>query len=417
MLQQLLLAFSDYLHSNQFRDLARHPDFPCAFTRERKLPLPALVAVLLSGMRKSIQAELDEFFAHLEQRAQLARHVSERAFFSARAKLRASAIPSLNAWLVQQADSRGFVPRWHGRRLVAADASTLKFGHRASHVPRAASTEQIAFGLYLPGAEMMLAASLHSIHENERQMLFQHLDLLTCDDVLLMDRGYPCRWLVALLNQRGIGFCMRVEKAGNSGFACVRDFLRSGLQEQIVTLPAPSKVDAEAYECPAVPQTVRLVRHVASTGKVRVLMTNLLDTQRFPAIDFGDLYHQRWRIEEAFKRLKHRLNLEHVSGLSQLAAMQDFAAKIICDNLQALVTAAATEQFPILSTRRINRGYAHTVLKPLLPSLLLHCADVADMLVDAMALIARKTYFFKTGQSKPRTAQPKPHKPMTQKPC
>ncbi len=43
-----------------------------------------------------------------------------------------------------------------------------------------------------------------------------------------------------------------------------------------------------------------------------------------------------WQTEEAFKRLKHRLNLEHVSGLSQLAAMQDFAAKIVCDNLQAL---------------------------------------------------------------------------------
>ncbi|WP_435382740.1 transposase [Crenobacter oryzisoli] len=34
-------------------------------------------------------------------------------------------------------------------------------------------------------------------------------------------------------------------------------------------------------------------------------MTNLLDAQAFPAADFGALYHQRWRIEEAFKRLKH----------------------------------------------------------------------------------------------------------------
>lgn len=60
-------------------------------------------------------------------------------------------------------------------------------------------------------------------------MLFQHLDLLNCGDLLLMDCGYPCRWLVAVLNQRGIGFCMRVEKAGNAGFAWVRDFLRSDL--------------------------------------------------------------------------------------------------------------------------------------------------------------------------------------------
>jgi len=120
--------------------------------------------------------------------------------------------------------------------------------------------------------------------------------------------------LPALLTKRGISFCVRVEKAGNGGFACVRDFLRSGLNEQVVELRAPDHHDAVDYECDRQPTTVRLVRHVASTGKIRVLMTNLFDAVRFPATIIGDLYHQRWRIEEAFKRLKHRLALEHVTG-------------------------------------------------------------------------------------------------------
>lgn len=282
-LQQLLSSFSTHLHSADFLKQARHANHPQAFTRKRKWPLPALVAVLLGGMRKSAQAELDEFFGHIEQQAGLLRHVSERAFFGARSKLAATAIPTLNDWLVREADAAGFVPRWHGLRLVAADASTLRFGHRASHVPRAACADQIAFGQFLPGAEMMLAASLHSVHENERQMLFQHLDRLSSGDVLLMDRGYPCRWLVSALIQRGIHFCMRVEKAGAGGFNCVRDFLRSGEQERVVTLPAPDNRDAADFECPATPQTVRLVRHGASTGKVRVLMTNLFDSLQFPA--------------------------------------------------------------------------------------------------------------------------------------
>ena len=417
-LASLFSAFSAFLHSPQFRDLACHVESPNAFRRRRKLPLPALVAVMLTGMRKSVQTELDEFFAHLKQQAQLVHHVSEQAFAKARAKLSATAIPDLNDWLIEQADAAGHIPRWHGRRLVAADGSLLRFGRRASHVKRAASTDQIAFGLYLPGAELMLAASLHSIHENERQMLFQHLDRLSAHDVLLMDRGYPCRWLVALLIARGIGFCMRVEREGNGGFACVRDFLRSDKDEQIVTLPAPDRRDAADYECPAQPQTVRLVRHVASTGKVRVLMTNLLDEAEFPAAEFVDLYHQRWRIEEAFKRLKHRLNLEHVSGLSQLAAMHDFAAKILCDNLQALVTAAASTAVPLPPTRRINRAAAHSILKPLLPALLL-CADATARLLDALQLIASRTYSHRPGvvKSKPRIKRPKQHKSMSQKPC
>ena len=415
-LPSIFAGFSEHLHSPQFHAQARHADHPNAFCRQRKLPLQSLVAAMLGGMRKSVRAELDEFFGHLEQAAQLVRKVSERAFSRARAKLAATAIPALNDWLVARADGAGFVPRWHGWRLVAADASTLRFGLRASTVADPASADQIAFGLFLPGAELMLAASLHSVHENERQMLFQHLDRLGPGDLLLMDRGYPCRWLPAALNRRGIAFCMRVERAGNAGFACVRDFLRSGLAEAVVTLGAPDRRDCADYECPPGPQTVRLVRHVASTGKVRVLMTNLLDAVRFPAALFGDLYHRRWRIEEAFKRLKHRLNLEHVSGLSQLAVMQDFAARVLCDNLQTLTATAAHEQAQLPEHERINHAYAHTALKPLLPALLLGRATAAQ-LQALLALIASVTYRHRPGASKPRAQQPKPHKSMTQKPC
>jgi hypothetical protein len=56
------------------------------------------------------------------------------------------------------------------------------------------------FGLFLPGPDLMLAASLHSVHERgERQFLIEHLDRLSPDDLLLLDRGYPCRWLAAVL--------------------------------------------------------------------------------------------------------------------------------------------------------------------------------------------------------------------------
>ena len=137
-LPSLFTAFSAHLHSPQFRDAARHADAGNAFVRRRKLPLPELIAVMLTGMRKSIQTELDEFFAHLQQQAQLVRHVSEQAFSKARAKLSATAIPSLNDWLVARADADGFVPRGRQLRLVAADASTLRLDWYASHVARAA---------------------------------------------------------------------------------------------------------------------------------------------------------------------------------------------------------------------------------------------------------------------------------------
>ena len=145
-------------------------------------------------------------------------------------------------------------------------------------------------------------------------------------------------------------------------------------------------------------------------------MTNLMAATRFPANAFGDLYHQRWRIEEAFKRLKHRLSLEHVTGLSQQAVEQDVAAKILCDNRQALTAAAAHAEANLSDSARINHAFVHTALKPLLPALLLG-KSVAKLLKGLLSLLVRKTHSHKKGQSKHRKPGPKPHKFMTQKCC
>jgi hypothetical protein len=95
--------------------------------------------------------------------------------------------------------------------------------------------------------------------------------------------------------------------------------------------------------------------------------------------------------------------------LSHQAVLQDFAAKIFCDNLEALITRAAQSEHPIAQNRRINRAYAHTVLRPLLPALLLGHA-IAELLQQAMELIVRHTI-------KHREGLPKPHKFMALKPC
>ena len=117
----------------------------------------------------------------------------------------------------------------------------------------------------------------------------------------------------------------------------VSAFLRSGASEAIVTLPAPNRPDAADYELERAPVTVRLIRMVTPEGRVRVLATSLLDASNCPAAEFGALYHQRWRVEEAFRRIKHRIDLESVSGLSWLAHQQDLAAKILNDNLSSLL--------------------------------------------------------------------------------
>ena len=123
-LLSLFVDLAARIRSAEFLLHAAHPEHPNAFTRQRKLPLPALVALMLSGMRKSIQSELDELFAQLNNQ------VSEQAFAQARAKLSLTAIPLPNDRVIGRAEHYGFVPRWNGLRLVAAPLYSTRESER-----------------------------------------------------------------------------------------------------------------------------------------------------------------------------------------------------------------------------------------------------------------------------------------------
>lgn len=56
VLTTLFQDFAAHLCSTEFLLAARHTDHPTAFSRRRKLPLATLVAIMLTGMRMSIQA-------------------------------------------------------------------------------------------------------------------------------------------------------------------------------------------------------------------------------------------------------------------------------------------------------------------------------------------------------------------------
>ncbi|WP_157007748.1 hypothetical protein [Xenophilus azovorans] len=68
--------------------------------------------------------------------------------------------------------------------------------------------------------------------------------------------GYPAGWLVALLNERGIRYSMRCDKAN---WVAMRALLSSGKDHATVTLKAPDRQDALAYECSGQAPQVRLV--------------------------------------------------------------------------------------------------------------------------------------------------------------
>lgn len=399
----IFLDFIDYLQSAELRDASRIK--PNAFTRQRTLTFPVLLTAMMSGFKASVQTELNAFFAHLANQADLQRHVSAQAFSKARKQFSHSVFSKLNRRLIRQVSSRLAVPRWNGLRVVAADASKMRL--YLQDISHRFVREAIAFALYLPGVEMTLSAELYHPTVGERQMLFEHLLHLDSKDLLVLDRGYPARWLIAYLCQHGIAFCMRVDQ---TGFVAVRDFLRSGADQQIVTIRKPNQQDCRDYLCQPMPCTVCLIRIVTPNGRLYVVMTSLLDQATYPAADFAALYHSRWRIEEAFKRLKHRMALENTSGLTGLSAQQDFGAKVLADNLHALAVLEAEACEPIRTGYKINRTAAFSHLKRCLPRWLLRALPTLAQGLCVLGELAKNLIRVETNASKPRPKHPKPHR-------
>ncbi|MBB6582008.1 IS4 family transposase [Ralstonia solanacearum] len=404
----------------------RHVADPRHFSRRRILDFSTLICWFLSIPRAAVQTELDRFFGVLRNQADLVRSVSAQALSKARQNLPLVVFTDLTQHLLGLVQRHIDIPLWHGLRVVAADGSDLRLTSRDA-TRRVIQCAKV-FALYLPGRlEMMLRASLYDTNTGERQMLFEHLDLLGKGDLLVLDRGYPASWLVAALQMRSIGFCMRIDNAGGNA---VRSFVRSGACDAIVTLPAPNRADATDYEVQRAPVTVRLIRCTTPQGLVRVLATNLLDANTWPADDFSALYHQRWRIEEAFKRIKHRLDIEAVTGLSWHTHEQDLAAKVLADNLAALLCLdalgereghidAAAPHVLRTSTgtlHKLNRTRACAAIRQSLPRWL--CSDVLPSIDDLTRLLhqlATNVIRFVPGRNRPRPPQPKPHKPFAAK--
>jgi hypothetical protein len=130
-------------------------------------------------------------------------------------------------------------------------------------------------------------------------------------------------------------FCSRISC---TKWKVVRKFFRSGLPEKIIELPihATSVARCKQMGVDMTSLKLRLIR-IENNGKVAVLITSLIDIQRYPIGIFNDLYHQRWPVEEDYKAIKCRMDLENFSGKSPLSVYQDFHAKVFAKNLVALM--------------------------------------------------------------------------------
>jgi hypothetical protein len=321
------------------------------FSRERKLTIRNLI-VLIINFRSSVQRELDSFFKAVSKSDFKIREVIKGAFTQAMAKLNPWAFKRLNEVAVDTFYKGAEIYQWYKMRVLAVDGTRLVLPNHPSIVeefgvhkfgPKADSERSLAMGsmLYDVLNQITLDAQISPYASSERDLLEAHLDKVQTGDLLLLDRGYPCFWLLFLLKARGIEYCVRLK---DDWWLKVKDFTQSDELERIVTFSLPKKDRKKLAAFPHMQDatlTCRLIKIVLETGEKEILCTSLTDTEKYLYKEFDSLYHYRWNEEEAYKLLKSRIEMENFSGKTAKAVKQDFHAKVF------LMTLCAAYAHPI----------------------------------------------------------------------
>ena len=336
------------------------------FTRNRKLPFNLLVLLLLNFVKCSYQDELDELFQAINRSDVAKRVVSKAALSKSRMKLKFEAFIELNRHLCGFFYEHFQTKTWFGHRLVAIDGSTVRLpntekiaehfgiwkGRKGDSCPIARVSQ-----MFDPINKISIDAIISPKKKGERELVVQHCSNLLSTDLLLLDRGYPAFWLFTLILSLGANFCARISW---KKWKVARKFYHSGLNEKIIELPA---TPASVAKCLALgldikPIKLRLIRVVPPSGEEVILITSLIDTDSYPHEVFMELYHQRWPVEEDYKAMKCRVELENFSGKSVLSIYQDFHAKFFSKNLTSTLVFSSQET---VTRSDANKKYAYQI--------------------------------------------------------
>ena len=308
--------------------------------------------MLLRGVKSSLQRELDSFFKVVLTSDYNIRAVTKGALSQSRSKLKPEAFKEINDVACCSFYADAPYRKWHGHRVLSVDGSRLHLPNHASvkeefgeyHVGGHGSTPvsmALISLLYDPLNLLTTDSQIGAWSESEQNLLLRHTDKLQSGDLLLADRGYPGIYLFYLLRSKGVDFCFRMKE---DWWLPVRSFVDSGQKETIVEFTLPKKdikkpLGNDFKSEP--PVRCRLVLVELENGEKEILCTSLIDTRRYPYDSFKGLYHLRWGVEEGYKLLKERLDMEDFSGKTAKAIKQDFHAKIL------MMTLCAALSFPI----------------------------------------------------------------------
>lgn len=287
----------------------------------------------------------DEYEKHGIKTAQ-AKVYAASSVCEARQKLPEDIFKELNALLLSKynQDEERLLSGKH--RVFAIDGTRLNlprdmvdFGYKRTNKD-AYYPQGLMSSLYNVNTQIVHDFCLYK-HMNERLCAAKHLKTLKAGDVVIFDRGYFSYLMLHQCKDEGVHPIFRISV--NLANKEIQSFLISDEEEAIVhytpSITVKNHLKKQGYNLSFDSINLRLIKHFIE-GELHLYGTTLMG-QEYPKTLFGDLYHDRWNIEELYKVCKCLLNLEMFSAKSDRGLKQEIYAHFVLINLARLFSNAS----------------------------------------------------------------------------
>jgi hypothetical protein len=293
--------------------------------------------------------------------------------------------------------------RWLGHRVLDVDGSTVTMPDTPANQAEYPQLSGQRRGCGFPIARIVVVFSLavgtvveaalgkYQGKQTGENSLFRTLHpLLQQGDVVLADRYYSGWFDLALLLQRGVHSVVRKHQLRASDFRTGR---RLGRDDHLVRWGKPQRtawMSPDQYEALPDSLCVREVRvRVEQKGfrtQELIVVTTLLDPEKYSAAEVAKLYRRRWQAELNLRSLKIVLQMDHLRCQEPHRVRNEFFMHLVAYNLIRKVMALAASKAGVEPWTVSFKGALQTMDK-LLPLLNTGIAidDWCDALLEAIA--------------------------------
>ena len=302
---------------------------PKDFIRNRKLSFSMNILLILSALKHSIQTGIDQFLIDTDA---VFDTYSKQAFSKGRQRILPEAFLELHKKSVEFFYNEADYETYSGHRVLAVDGSKINLPYNRELLDiygSQKSTNGLIQSLVSCLTDVMNNVIIDGImapfDSSERELAKQNItnsvNMLTDNDIILFDRGYPSSELMQFLDKNGSKYIMRCDAT------FLGRILKTHIENDFVT--------THKFVKSGITLTFRVVRFPISDGTTEILVTNILD--EFDIADFKQLYNLRWGIEKTYNCIKNKFELESFSGTKPICILQDFYANLMLYNALAMV--------------------------------------------------------------------------------